>query len=206
MKADFTVGLAKQVVVRETGFKMPEDAGLRPPYHIFIDSLTKDEERQKMIVSDIIGVVDAGRFPMVIGDRKELLQSLEIKILETVNGGTPNIGLYRLDGKTPAKQRREIMEEIKGRLAKQEQVCLLATASLLGEGFDLPELDTLVLASPLSFRGRLIQYAGRLHRLTGNKKSVLIHDYLDSSNPMALKMYRNRLKAYKEMGYQIVVK
>lgn len=206
MKVDFTVGLAKQVVVRETGFKMPEDAGLRPPYHIFIECLTKDDARQRMIVSDIIGAVDAGRLPMVIGDRKELLQSLETKMLEAVNSDVPNLGLYRLDGKTSAKQRRKIIEEIKGRVANQNQVCLLATSSLLGEGFDLPELDTLVLASPLSFRGRLIQYAGRLHRLTDNKKSVLIHDYLDSNNPMALKMYRNRLKAYKEMGYQIVVK
>ncbi len=206
MKADFTVGLAKQVVVRETGFKMLEDTALRPPYHIFIERLTKDDARQEMIVLDIIEAVNTGRLPMVIGDRKELLQSLEAKILKAVNGGTSNIGLYRLDGKTSAKQRREIMEDIKGRLVNQNQICLLATASLLGEGFDLPELDTLVLASPLSFRGRLIQYAGRLHRLTDNKESVLIHDYLDSNNPMALKMYRNRLKAYKEMGYEVVVK
>ena len=77
------------------------------------------------------------------------------------------------------------------------------TASFIGEGFDLPELDTLILASPLSFKGRLIQYTGRLHRFVEGKKSVLVHDYLDSHSTVAIKMYRNRLKAYQEMGYRV---
>jgi superfamily II DNA or RNA helicase len=79
----------------------------------------------------------------------------------------------------------------------------MSTGSLIGEGFDLPELDTLILATPLSFEGRMIQYAGRLHRLSTNKTDVQIIDFVDSYIAMCLKMYRNRVKAYKKMGYQL---
>ncbi|MBF0292783.1 MAG: hypothetical protein HQK86_11580 [Nitrospinae bacterium] len=82
-------------------------------------------------------------------------------------------------------------------------VCLLSTASLIGEGFDLPELDTLVMAMPVSFKGRVAQYAGRLHRIAEGKTDVIIHDYVDSACAMTLKMYRNRLKAYAELGYKV---
>ncbi|MEI8346316.1 MAG: hypothetical protein WCG27_02535 [Pseudomonadota bacterium] len=83
-------------------------------------------------------------------------------------------------------------------------ICLFATSSLIGEGFDLPRLDTLFLPMPLSFKGRIIQYAGRLHRKSEEKKDVLIHDYLDGNLPLTLKMYRNRQKTYKNMGYTLI--
>ena len=82
--------------------------------------------------------------------------------------------------------------------------CLFATSSLLGEGFDLPILDTLFLAMPISFKGRLIQYAGRLHRTAPEKTDVYIYDYLDVNLPLALSMYRKRLPGYRSLGYEIV--
>ena len=82
-------------------------------------------------------------------------------------------------------------------------VCIFATGSLIGEGFDLPVLDTLVLASPISFKGRVVQYAGRLHRESEGKTDVKIHDYLDAFSPVMLKMYRKRRKQYEAMGYVI---
>ena len=91
-------------------------------------------------------------------------------------------------------------------VAREEGVPLVvfATASLIGEGFDMPELDALVLATPLSFEGRMVQYAGRLHRLAEGKENVMIYDYVDSYCAVFIKMYRERIKAYKKMGYQIV--
>jgi superfamily II DNA or RNA helicase len=80
---------------------------------------------------------------------------------------------------------------------------LFSTSSLIGEGVDLPELDTLVLVSPLSFEGRLIQYAGRLHRVVEGKSDVIVMDYVDSSWVVSLSMYRNRLRAYRKMGYEV---
>ena len=79
---------------------------------------------------------------------------------------------------------------------------VLATASLIGEGFDMPELDALVLATPLSFEGRMVQYAGRLHRLAEGKEDVMIYDYLDTYCAVFIKMYRERVVAYRKMGYK----
>ena len=112
-----------------------------------------------------------------------------------------NIRIIRMDGSLTAKQRRSATKEIGGSREAGEPTLIIATASLIGEGFDLAELDTLVLSMPLSFEGRMIQYAGRLHRLSDGKSDVLIYDYLDSANAMLLKMYRNRLKAYRKMEY-----
>jgi superfamily II DNA or RNA helicase len=80
----------------------------------------------------------------------------------------------------------------------------MSTASLIGEGFDLPALDTMILATPLSFEGRMIQYAGRIHRQVDGKTNARIVDFIDYSNAMLVKMYRSRVKAYKKMGYSIV--
>jgi len=76
---------------------------------------------------------------------------------------------------------------------------------LLGEGFDMPELDTLFLAMPISFKGRLIQYAGRIHRFSEKKKSVRIYDYVEPDHPLTAQMYRKRTIAYREMGYSIQI-
>ena len=111
-----------------------------------------------------------------------------------------NIRIIRMDGSLTAKQRRAAIKEIERSRGAKEPTLIIATASLIGEGFDLADLDTLVLSMPLSFEGRMIQYAGRLHRLSEGKSDVLIYDYLDPANAMLLKMYRNRLKAYRKMG------
>lgn len=80
---------------------------------------------------------------------------------------------------------------------------LFATASLIGEGFDLPRLDTLILSMPLSFKGRLIQYAGRLNRVHESKNAPLIFDYLDGNHALTNAMFRRRLAGYTELGYRI---
>jgi superfamily II DNA or RNA helicase len=82
---------------------------------------------------------------------------------------------------------------------------LFATASLIGEGYDLPRLDTLFLAMPLSFKGRLVQYAGRLHRSHAEKREIRVYDYLDVGNPLTLAMFRRGSGAYRQMGYNIIM-
>ena len=82
-----------------------------------------------------------------------------------------------------------------------EERLLVATGRYLGEGFDDARLDTLFLALPVSWRGTLAQYAGRLHRLHYNKKEVRIYDYVDSEVPLLEKMYKRRLRGYRSIGY-----
>jgi superfamily II DNA or RNA helicase len=110
---------------------------------------------------------------------------------------------FRLDGQTGKKARREILRQIAEHYTGGTPFVLFATASLVGEGFDLPRLDTLVLSMPLSFKGRLIQYAGRLHRPHDAKGEPLIFDYLDDNLPLAQAMFRRRQAGYKELGYRI---
>ena len=112
---------------------------------------------------------------------------------------------FRIDGSVSRKERKAILESLRVRAESRTPFILLATASLLGEGFDLPELDSLFLAMPISFKGRLIQYAGRLHRVSHGKKSVRIYDYVESDHPLTMHMYRKRLAAYREMGYSVQI-
>jgi len=82
------------------------------------------------------------------------------------------------------------------------QLTLVATGRYIGEGFDEPRLDTLFLAMPISWRGTLQQYAGRLHRLFENKKEVQIYDYVDIHVRTLEKMYQKRLAGYAAIGYR----
>jgi superfamily II DNA or RNA helicase len=101
------------------------------------------------------------------------------------------------------KQRAEVRRRIDEHFHEGRPFVLPATASLIGEGFDLPQLDTLILAMPLSFKGRLIQYAGRLHRTHEGKAAPRIHDYLDDNCALTQAMFRRRSAGYRQMGYQV---
>ena len=80
----------------------------------------------------------------------------------------------------------------------------LATGRYIGEGFDDARLDTLFLALPISWKGTIQQYAGRLHRQYDGKKEVRIYDYLDESLPVLARMYKRRLRGYESIGYEII--
>ncbi|MDZ4676376.1 MAG: DEAD/DEAH box helicase family protein [Oligoflexia bacterium] len=191
--------LSKRVVVHETTFQLSAELGHQPPIHVVWEKLTADQERNNLIVEDITSAIHEGRFPLVISDRKEHLEQLADKTAER----NPNIKVFRLEGTLGKKARRQVFDEISLGLETKVPQCLFATASLIGEGVDIPRLDTLVLAMPISFKGRMVQYAGRLHRPFPGKKDVLIYDYLDSCSGLTISMYRKRLLAYKSMGYQI---
>jgi len=108
-----------------------------------------------------------------------------------------------MDGQLGKKARAEMRRQIEECYDGGEAFVLFATASLIGEGFDLPRLDTLILSMPLSFKGRLIQYAGRLNRMHESKNDALIFDYLDENHALMHAMFRRRLAGYKELGYRV---
>ena len=88
-------------------------------------------------------------------------------------------------------------------LAPEAPRILLATGRLVGEGFDHPPLDTLVLAMPVSWKGTLQQYAGRLHREHASKTDVRIIDFVDTGHPALLRMWEKRQRGYRAMGYRV---
>jgi superfamily II DNA or RNA helicase len=152
-----------------------------------------------------VKALSAKQFPLVISDRKDHLDTLTkgVETLATAEPSLAQLVVVRFDGDMSVKERRLALERIREIRTQCVPLLVVATAPLIGEGVDLPELDTLVLATPLSFEGRMVQYAGRLHRLVEGKTRVRIVDYVDSSNAMLLNMYRNRIKAYRKMGYEI---
>jgi superfamily II DNA or RNA helicase len=112
--------------------------------------------------------------------------------------------LFVMKGGMGKKQRQELKDQITNLPTDQSRV-ILATGRYLGEGFDDERLDTLFLSLPISWRGTLTQYAGRLHRLNAAKKEVVIYDYVDFDVPVLARMHSKRRAGYKAMGYKIVL-
>jgi len=191
---------SRTVFVREFSLRLPAGKD-RLPIHQIWEHLIQSRDRNSAIASDVTSAFEEQRFCALLSDRKEHLNALESLLRERL----PDDAVFRMDGSTPRKQREEALNHLRLKAAQCLPFVLLATASLLGEGFDMPELDTLFLAMPISFKGRLIQYAGRLHRISEKKKSVQIYDYAEPDHPLTAQMYRKRSVAYREMGYSIQI-
>lgn len=110
--------------------------------------------------------------------------------------------VFLLTGNNSKKEHRKILEQMQ-QVPPTETMVLVATGKLVGEGFDYPRLDTLFMAMPVAFRSVVEQYAGRLNRDYEGKKNVIVYDYIDSHIPMFDNMYAKRLKAYKQIGYEV---
>ncbi len=189
----------RTVKVRHTTLALSPDAGPRPPIHVVWEALVQDESRIKVIVTDLLSCMAARRSPLVLADRKVYLDRLQ----QEFTSKATDVRCLRLDGQTGKKARSEVLRQIDENYDGGTPFVLFATASLIGEGFDLPRLDTLVLAMPLSFKGRLVQYAGRLHRRHAAKGAAMIFDYLDDNHAITHAMFRRRLAGYEELGYAV---
>jgi len=157
--------------------------------------LVADGKRNEMIVSDVKNTIAEGRFPLILTERKEHLATLE----EMLKPHIENLSV--LYGGIGIKERRKIFAKLNS--SDDAPKALLATGAYIGEGFDDPRLDTLFIAMPIAFKGKVIQYAGRLHRKHHTKTDIRIYDYVDQKVSVLVAMYKKRLKAYKTMGYEI---
>lgn len=183
------------VVPRQTGFAMEQDLADVSIHDIYA-ALVKDPARNQMIVDDLVRAVRSGHSPLLLTGRTAHLQNL----VEKLRGVIENVFVLR--GGMGRHQRRAAAEAM-ARLGPSDQQVILATGSYIGEGFDDARLDTLFLAMPISWKGTLQQYVGRLHRLCDSKRAVLVYDYVDFNVPMLARMYQRRLKGYSAIGYKI---
>jgi superfamily II DNA or RNA helicase len=149
-----------------------------------------------MIVEDVLKAIKAGRYPVVLTERRDHLKLLAEQLQPYVSN------LIILKGGMGKKQRRLIQEQM-ANVTDGEPRVILSTGRYLGEGFDDARLDTLFLTHPISWKGTLAQYAGRLHRDHYQKKAVVIYDYLDENVPMLLRMYKKRRRGYYALGYDV---
>jgi superfamily II DNA or RNA helicase len=189
----------RTVKVRRTSVSLPADIGQRPPIHIIWEGLVQDQGRIAVIVADLLSCVATGRSPLVLADRKVYLDRLQ----QAFSAQASHVICHRLDAQLGKRARSEILRQIDAHYSAGTPFVLFATASLIGEGFDLPRLDTLILAMPLSWKGRLVQYAGRLHRIHEAKGAPIIYDYVDEDHALTNAMFRRRLAGYKELGYVV---
>jgi superfamily II DNA or RNA helicase len=191
----------RRVIIRETSFLMPQEYGDQPQIHEIWDHLIIDRDRLNLVANDVIESLKQDRFPLILSDRKDHL----FLLYDTIKRLTGDFGINGLIfiGTMSEKSRKKAFEKIQESLNHKKPVFILSTGSLIGEGFDLPELDTLMLAMPISFKGRLVQYAGRLHQNSSNKEDIIIYDYLDTHIGLTISMFKKRVPAYKKMGYEI---
>jgi superfamily II DNA or RNA helicase len=189
-----------KVIVRPTNFRLPlhlQDVA-SPPIQDVYALLAKDDERNHLIIQDVLAVVQAKRFPVLLTERREHLDTLASLLSQHIKN------VIVMAGGMGKKQRRQLLEQLASIPSDQPRV-IVATGRYLGEGFDDERLDTLFLALPISWRGTLTQYAGRLHRLNAAKKEVIIYDYVDFEVPMLARMYAKRRTGYKAIGYEIAL-
>ena len=181
---------------RFTRIRLPQiEAGAT--FNQVVDALCAHEARNRLIVDDALVALAQGRNPLVLTRRRSHAAALAaaasdkgFRVLLLTGGGTE-------------KEKRERMRELAD-LPADEQALVVATTNYIGEGFDNPRFDTLLLAAPTAFEGAVVQYAGRLHRESEGKEHAFIYDYIDAGVPMLDSMYKKRLKALASIGYEVV--
>jgi superfamily II DNA or RNA helicase len=185
--------LELRVTRRETSFDpsiLPAEASIQEIY----GALARDNDRLQLVVADAREVVREGRAAMILTERRDRLERLTHFLREDV----PN--LVVLHGGIQHKARRAALKHLAD-LPDDEARLVLATGRYIGEGFDDPRLDTLLLTMPIAWKGTVVQYAGRLHRAHPAKRDACIYDYVDGNVPVLRRMYAKRLRAYRKMGY-----
>lgn len=148
-----------------------------------------------MIVEDVMGAINNARFPVLLTERREHLEYFR----EVFEDRIDNLIVFK--GGMGKKQLAVAKEKLTN-LSEGKSNLILATGRYLGEGFDHPRLDTLFLALPVSWKGTIAQYVGRLHRDHHSKSEVVVYDYADMNVPMLTKMFERRLRGYKAIGYE----
>jgi len=187
-----------RVIVKKTDFLLPSsfDGHDYSAIHKVYQALMKDDKRNQLITNDILQAIANGRFPVILTERKEHLEMLKNLLSSKIQN------LIVMKGGMRKRQRQDAQSALQT-LPEDAEKAILATGKYLGEGFDDPGLDTLFLTLPISWKGTLAQYAGRLHRVHDMKKEVIIYDYADLEVSMLRKMYEKRLSGYKAIGYEI---
>ncbi len=177
---------------RFTRIDLPRDAGIQDVFR----HLANDLGRTDAIAEEVRVAFQQGRKVLVLTERTEHLDAIQAALVAMV----PE--LFVLHGRMSKKQRAEVVTALNA-LAPDAPRVLLATGKLVGEGFDHPPLDTLVLAMPVSWKGTLQQYAGRLHRAHASKTNVQIIDFVDVGHLALMRMWDKRQSGYRAMGYRI---
>ena len=188
------------VLVQPTSFQpnRSPDPDKRVEFQTLYQELVDDQTRTRRICEDVVDSVCNGRSPLILTERNEHLDRFEHELASRVD----HVVVLRAG---MGKKQRQAVNDRLAAIPRQEGRIILATGKYIGEGFDDPRLDTLFLTLPISWRGTVAQYAGRLHRLHDGKREVRIYDYADLNIPMLARMFDRRCRGYEAIGYTILL-
>jgi superfamily II DNA or RNA helicase len=186
--------LRRELIIHHTTTEVTDD-GASHIQQVFA-AVVEDDRRTAQVCTDVHQAISAGRTCLVLTQRTRHLDSLVAGLADL---GT---SAHVLRGGLGKRARAAVDDALAAR-DPGAGIVLLATGSYLGEGFDWPELDTLFLAFPLAFKGRVVQYVGRMLRTRQGKHHVELHDYADSRVPVLDRMHRKRLSAYATLGFDV---
>jgi hypothetical protein len=188
------------VLVQPTPFQpaRPPDSDKRLEFQALYQELVDDTARNRRIAADVVEAVANGRSPLVLTERNDHLDRLE----QLLASGVPHLIVLRAG---MGKKQRKVTGDRLASVPANEGRVVLATGKYVGEGFDDSRLDSLFLTMPVSWRGTVAQYAGRLHRLYDGKREVRIYDYADVNVPMLGRMFDRRCRGYEAIGYTILL-
>ena len=182
------------LIPRFTSFRSVADKTITMLYKELSDNIS----RNTLIADDVIEALNEGRTPIILTERREHIETLK----SLLAGKCENI--ITLFGNTSQKEKRETLRKLEA-IPKDEKLIIIATGKYVGEGFDFPRLDTLFLALPIAWKGKVAQYTGRLHRNYEGKTEVRVYDYVDIHVPILEKMYQKRVNGYVSVGYKAKV-
>jgi superfamily II DNA or RNA helicase len=190
-------GIEHHVRLRPTQFRLPPSLSgeEQPAMPAIYAALAQDGARNEIIFDDVLSALEAKRSPVVLTERRDHLQYLR----ERFRRFTPNLVVLHGGMTAAARSAAKVTLSV----PDHEERLILATGRYLGEGFDDARLDTLFLTMPISWKGTLAQYVGRLHREHQGKKEVLVYDYTDSAVPVLARMAARRGTGYRALGYVI---
>jgi superfamily II DNA or RNA helicase len=189
-------GMVRHLVrERPTKFGLPDVLATaeRPPMPAIYAALAGDGARNDLIFDDVLRAIELKRSPLVLTERKDHLALLADRFSRFVK----NVAV--LSGGLSAVERKFVDAVLAA--PETEERLVLATGRYIGEGFDDSRLDTLFLTMPISWKGTLAQYVGRLHRHHAGKTDVLVIDYVDSGVPVLARMAAKRRAGYRALGY-----
>ncbi len=180
-----------KLIIRDTTFHLhEEDLSIQEIYR----RLTADAKRNDLILNDVIAALEEKRSPILLTERRDHLEFFEKNLRQFTRN------LIVLRGGMKAKERKDAAKQF-AEIPDDEERLIVATGKYIGEGFDDARLDTLFLALPISWKGTLIQYTGRLHRIHPGKTEVRIYDYVDRSVQELARMFERRMMGYRAIGY-----
>ena len=186
--------LSKVLIPKTTSFRLSSKDKLLS----YVEQCTKlvaDEERNKLIIEDIKNCISEKKNIILLSERVDHIRYLHEKIREFCEK------VYIINGQMKASEKKDVSKQISN--INEDGFIILATGKYIGEGFDLPSLNTLFITMPFKWEGTLSQYVGRIHRTADDKTEVCVYDYVDVKIPMFSKMFSKRLRAYKKHNYKL---